>query len=125
MRPLLLDTHVLLWWQTDHARLKKSVRERIARNDVVWVSAASGWEVAIKQSLGKITIADSFADIVLAGGFVELPITLRHAERVAALPPHHADPFDCMIVSQAQIEKATIVTHDRQFAAYDVDVIWA
>ena len=124
MKPLLLDTHVLLWWQTDSARLKKGVRERISRNDVVWVSAASGWEVAIKQGLGKIIIADSFADIVLAGGFVELPVTLRHAERIGALPPHHADPFDRLIVAQAQLEKAAIVTHDRQFAAYDVDVIW-
>ena len=124
MKPLLLDTHVLLWWQTDSGRLKKAVRQHIAGNPMVWVSAASGWEVAIKQSLGKVTLADSFSAVVLAGGFVELPITFRHTERVTALPAHHADPFDRMIIAQAQVEAATIVTHDRQFGAYDVDIIW-
>ncbi len=89
------------------------------------MSAASGWEIAIKQSLRKITLADSFAAMVVAGGFVELPVTLRHTERIAILPPHHADPFDRMIVAQAQLDGATIVTHDRQFGAYEVEVAWA
>ena len=80
MKPLLLDTHVLLWWQTDSARLKKGVRERISRNDVVWVSAASGWEVAIKQGLGKLRLADPFASMVKASECGELPVTLQRAQ---------------------------------------------
>ena len=119
---LLLDTHVVLWWRLDSARLKRAVRQRIATADVVWVSAASGWEAAIKQGLGKLRLADSFPWMVEDSDFDELPVTLRHAEQVAALPPHHADPFDRMLIAQARVEGATIVTHDTQFERYDVPV---
>jgi PIN domain nuclease of toxin-antitoxin system len=121
---VLLDTHVFLWWQTDSPRLKKAARQVIAEADLVYVSAVSGWEVAIKQGVGRITLSDPFVTIVKASHFVELPIRLRHAERVAALPPHHADPFDRMLIAQANVEDATIVTHDRQFEHYDVRVVW-
>ena len=120
---LLLDTHVVLWWRLDSARLRRPVRQRIATADVVWVSAASGWEAAIKQSLGKLTLADAFSWMVSDSDFDELPVTLRHADEVAALPPHHADPFDRMLVAQARVEGATIVTHDSQFERYDVPVV--
>ena len=120
---LLLDTHVVLWWRLDSRRLKRPARERIATADVVWVSAASGWEVAIKQGLGKLSLADSFLWMVEDSDFDELPVTLRHAERVAALPLHHTDPFDRMLVAQAAVEGATIVTHDPQFEHYDVPVV--
>lgn len=119
---LLLDTHVVLWWRLDSSRLKRAVRQRIATADVVWVSAASGWEAAIKQGLGKLRLADSFPWMVEDSDFDELPVTLRHAEQVAALPPHHADPFDRMLIAQARVEGATIVTHDTQFERYDVPV---
>ncbi len=121
---LLLDTHVVLWWRLDSPRLKATVRRRIAAADIVWVSAASGWEAAIKQTLGKLTLADSFTEMVIDSAFDELPITLRHAEHVATLPSYHADPFDRMLVAQAQIEGATVVTHDRQFEPYDVATLW-
>jgi PIN domain nuclease of toxin-antitoxin system len=120
---LLLDTHIVLWWRLDSRRLRRPVREHIATADVVWVSAASGWEVAIKQGLGKLSLADSFQWMVEDSHFDELPVTLRHAEQVAALPSHHADPFDRMLVAQATVEGATIVTHDPQFARYDISVI--
>ena len=121
---LLLDTHVVLWWRLDSARLKGQARRRIASADIVWVSAASGWEVAIKQTLGKLKLADSFAAMVGDSQFDELPVTLRHAEQVATLPAYHADPFDRMLVAQAQVEGATVVSHDRQFERYDVTMLW-
>jgi PIN domain nuclease of toxin-antitoxin system len=99
------------------------VRQRIATADIVWVSAASGWEVAIKQSLGKLTLADSFRSMVEDSEFDELPVTLRHAEQVTALPLHHADPFDRMLVAQARVEGATVVTHDPQFEQYDIPLL--
>ena len=121
---LLLDTHAVLWWQGDDRRLPKAARAAIATADVVWVSAASGWEVAIKQGLGRLRLAEPFAMTVAADDFTELPITLAHAARLATLPPRHRDPFDRMLVAQALIEKATLVSKDRALAAYGVDVLW-
>lgn len=121
---LLLDTHVVLWWRLDSRRLKGAVREAIATSELVWVSAASGWEVAIKRALGRLELRQPFASMVAASEFVELPITLSHAEEIASLPPHHADPFDRMLIAQARVERATIVTHDRHFSLYDVPTIW-
>jgi PIN domain nuclease of toxin-antitoxin system len=121
---LLLDTHVVLWWRVNSPRLKRAARLAIATADLVWVSAASGWEVAIKQAIGKIELEESFASMVLASEFLELPITLRHAEALNGLPPHHTDPFDRMLIAQARVERATIVTHDPSFRQYDVPIIW-
>jgi PIN domain nuclease of toxin-antitoxin system len=121
---LLLDTHAVLWWQGDDRRLPKAARAAIATADVVWVSAASGWEVAIKQGLGRLRLAEPFAVTVAADDFTELPMTLAHAARLATLPPRHRDPFDRMLVAQALIEKATLVSKDRALAAYGVDVLW-
>jgi len=122
---LLLDTHVFLWWRADSARLKRDLRRAIATADLVWISAASAWEVAIKQRLGKLRIGESFASMVEDSEFDGLPITLGHAERAGLLPDHHADPFDRMLIAQALVEGATLVTHDRQFGRYDVPILWA
>lgn len=121
---LLLDTHVVLWWRLDSPRLKPRVRRPIGSADIVWVSAASGWEVAIKQALGKLRLGESFAEMVADSEFLELPVTLRHAESLATLPNHHSDPFDRMLIAQARADGATIVTHDRQFGPYGVPVLW-
>lgn len=121
---LLLDTHVVLWWRTDSRRLGRSVRRAIATADIVWVSAVSGWEVAIKQRLGKLHLADSFASMVQASDFLELPVRLRHAEQLVTLAPHHTDPFDRMLIAQAQLEGASVVTHDRQFEPYGISIVW-
>lgn len=121
---LLLDTHVVLWWRLDSTRLTKDARTAIATADTVLVSAASGWEVAIKQALGKLRLSDPFSELVVASAFGELPVTLRHAERLSTLPPHHTDPFDRMLIAQAQTEGATLVSHDRAFKPYDVPVLW-
>ncbi|MGE3841140.1 MAG: type II toxin-antitoxin system VapC family toxin [Vicinamibacterales bacterium] len=120
---LLLDTHVALWWFADARQLGAEPRRAIQRADVVWVSAVSGWEVAIKQSLGKLRLSDAFGALVTASEFTELRLTLAHAERLATLPSHHADPFDRMLVAQAQAEGARLVTHDRRLHAYDVPLI--
>ena len=122
---LLLDTHVFLWCQTDDAKLRRQARERIATADTVWVSAASAWEIAIKQALGRIELDATVEALVEASEFTMLPIAFAHAARAGMLPPHHGDPFDRMLIAQALVEGATIVTHDRRFEAYDVPVLWS
>jgi PIN domain nuclease of toxin-antitoxin system len=121
---LILDTHVFLWWRLDSSRLKRDVRKTISTTEVVMVSAASAWEVAIKQGLGRLRLLESFAAMVEDSEFEELPITIRHAERAGILPLHHTDPFDRMLIAQASLEGATVVTHDRQFRDYDVPILW-
>ena len=121
---LLLDTHVVLWWVQDDRRLGREARDAIARADFVWVSAASGWEVATKVSKRQLRVTEPLHVTVVADGFTELPFALRHAEELQRLPSHHRDPFDRILVAQARVEGATIVTHDRAFEAYGVPVIW-
>lgn len=121
---LLLDTHAFLWWRADDRRLRQNARRSIASADRVLVSAASGWEAAIKISLGRLELSDPFAWMVEDSGFTALPVTLAHAARFAAVPRHHADPFDRMLVAQAQAEAAAVVTHDRAFEPYGVEIVW-
>jgi len=101
-----------------------AVRDAIANADAVFVSAASAWEVAIKQALGRLRLPDRFATGVEESGFEQLAVTFDHAERAGALPPHHGDPFDRMLIAQALEERLTLVTHDKRFAPYGVDVLW-
>ena len=124
MADLLLDTHVFLWWRTDDKRLKQAARKSIAEAPRVYVSAASAWEAAIKAALGRLTLPAPFHEGVSASGFDELPITIAHAEAAGALPPHHADPFDRMLIAQASLERLILVTHDPAFEPYDVKLLW-
>jgi PIN domain nuclease of toxin-antitoxin system len=122
---LLLDSHALLWWQADDPRLGVRAREAIEDPDVLpRFSAASVWELAIKQATRKLSLPERLLDALAEEGFVELPVSSRHALLAAALPPHHRDPFDRMIVAQAQLEGCTVVTRDARLAAYDVPVLW-
>ena len=122
----LLDTHALLWWLADDARLGAGARETMADPaSVVFVSAASVWEIAIKRATGTLTVPDGLTEQVEDAGFEPLPIGFDHAERVATLPMHHRDPFDRLLVAQAQIEGATLVTIDRRIRAYEVTVLHA
>jgi PIN domain nuclease of toxin-antitoxin system len=121
---LLLDTHAFLWWRTGSARLRRQARERVATADTVLVSAATAWEIAIKRALGRIDLDEPLSSLVEDSEFTTLNITFEHAERTGLLPPHHADPFDRMLVAQAAVEGATIVTHDRQLEPYGVPIIW-
>jgi PIN domain nuclease of toxin-antitoxin system len=121
---LLLDTHVLIWWD-EGRRLAAEARRAIADADSVYVSAASAWEVAIKIGLGRLRPIRTVEQAVDESGFLELPVTFRHAERVGKLPPHHRDPFDRLLIAQADVEELTLVTRDAVFARYGVGVIGA
>jgi PIN domain nuclease of toxin-antitoxin system len=121
---LLLDTHVFLWWRTNDVRLTAEAREAIATQPIVFVSAASAWEAAIKVALGRLTLPEPFSRGADDSGFRRLAIAFEHAEAAAALPRHHADPFDRMLIAQAQLEGCTLVTHDRRLAPYGVATLW-
>ncbi len=121
---LLLDTHVLIWWDAGR-KLTKDAVAAIQEADEVFVSSAAAWEVAIKSSLGKIASRRSVAIATSESGFLELPVLFTHAERVRELPAHHRDPFDRIMIAQAQVEGLVIVSGDRAFGAYDVPVIAA
>ena len=120
---LLLDTHAVLWWQTEDPRLSATARRAIAGAGIVWVSAASASEVAIKTSLGRLRLDESFAVTVVADDFTELPVSFAHAARLSGLANHHADPIDRMLVAQALVEGATLVTRDRALGEYGVPVL--
>lgn len=124
-RRLLLDTHVWLWWQSGDTRLGAQTRRVLQNASEVRFSAASAWEIAIKTSIGKLTLpsdADIAAELSFSG-FLSLPVELAHADDVRGLPTHHGDPFDRMLVSQARVEGLTLVTADRQLAAYGIAVL--
>ena len=121
---ILLDTHVFIWWRAGRP-MRPDAMEAIRTADDVFVSAASAWEVAIKSAAGKIRLGAPFADGVAQSGFVALPINLVHAAAAGELPPHHRDPFDRMLVAQANVERLTLVSHDRQLEPYGTAVIWA
>jgi PIN domain nuclease of toxin-antitoxin system len=123
---LLLDAHAYLWWLLDDPRLSAVARRSIADPEsVVHVSSAVVWELAIKAALGKLALgtADLAAEIA-ANGFVELPISARHAQAAGLLPRHHDDPFDRMLIAQARIEGLSLVSRDAAFEAYGVPVLW-
>lgn len=120
---LLLDTHPLLWW-LDETPMSRRAHAAIVDPAVsVLVSAASIWEIAIKQKIGKLEVDGRVIDQTERHGFDPLPISFMHAESAGRLPRHHKDPFDRLLVAQAQLEGLTIVTRDRTFDAYDVQVL--
>jgi PIN domain nuclease of toxin-antitoxin system len=120
---LLLDTHIFLWWRANDRRLGLPIRKVIASADVVFVSAASAWEAAIKITLGRLSIPDTIESGAEESGFEKLPILFSHAEAAGTLPAHHRDPFDRMLIAQALAENLTLVSHDRRMADYDVPII--
>jgi len=123
---LLADTHAYLWWLTGDRRLSPRARDAMSDpGSLVFVSAASIWEVAIKSALGRIELhgVDLVAEIANCG-FDELSVSARHAQEAGALPLHHQDPFDRMLVAQAQVEGLTCVTRDPVFASYGVKALW-
>jgi PIN domain nuclease of toxin-antitoxin system len=126
---LLIDTHALLWFCEGNPIL--SAKARAAMEDDSnerYVSHASAWETAIKVSIGKLQLqADYrmiFPGVIEANGFVLMPPTLGHYEALIPLPPHHGDPFDRLIIAQAQAEGLTVITRDDHFADYGVPILW-
>jgi len=122
---LLLDTHVLLWWLADDRRLKGPERRAIADAEtLVYVSAATVWEIAIKKGLGRLDVDTEVLQRELeSGAMIELPVRWRHAKSTGALPRHHEDPFDRLLVAQAQAEGLVLVSYDAAFRDYDVAVL--
>ncbi|MEQ1856738.1 MAG: type II toxin-antitoxin system VapC family toxin [Longimicrobiales bacterium] len=121
---LLLDTHVLIWWDEGEG-LAPAAMKAIQSADQVYVSAASGWEIAIKASRGRLETRRRTADAVAASGFEELPVRLSHVEGVQELPWHHRDPFDRLLAAQAMAERLTLVTRDTVFRQYGVRTLRA
>jgi PIN domain nuclease of toxin-antitoxin system len=122
---LLPDTHAVLWWAHDPSRLSVMASELLAdRRNEVLLSAAVAWEIAIKSALGKLTARPGLVEQLVRGGGSELAVTVAHADAAGALPPHHRDPFDRMLVAQARAEGAVLVSADPAMRAYDVAVSW-
>jgi PIN domain nuclease of toxin-antitoxin system len=112
----------LIWWDT--GELPAVVARRIAEAETVFVSAVVAWEIAIKSSLGRM-VAKAPVEVVLDDyGFRELPVLIRHADRVRTLPPHHRDPFDRLLVAQALVDDLVIVSADRLLRKYKAPVVW-
>jgi PIN domain nuclease of toxin-antitoxin system len=121
---LLLDTNALVWWLEGGEELSEAAREAIAAptSDVA-VSAASVWEASIKRAKGRLQAPERLLDWIRKEGFTELPIGYEHASLAGELPPHHADPFDRVLIAQARVEGLTIVTRDAAFEAYGVPLL--
>ena len=123
---LLLDTHVLLWWLADDPSLTREAEGAIANSaSVVFVSAATAWEIAIKQALGKLDAPNDLERQIEVNRFEALSITIGHAYSAGTLPRHHDDPFDRMLVAQALDEGLTIVTRDPRLVPYGVSTLAA
>ena len=122
---LLLDTHAALWWLSDDERFSGEAARHLAdARNLVLLSAAVVWEVAIKRSLGKLDAPDGFADALMRGGAAPLAVTVEHAGAVERLPWRHRDPFDRLLVAQARIEGAAIVSADAALRPYGVTLVW-
>ncbi|MFW6105339.1 MAG: type II toxin-antitoxin system VapC family toxin [Chloroflexota bacterium] len=126
---VLLDTHAFLWWIADDPQLSAHARQIIGNGEnELFLSAASGWEIATKVRLGKLDMPDNLESFVLeqmaVNAIVTLPIRMSHALHVHKLPEHHRDPFDRLLVSQAQLENLPILTADPQIAQYAARIIW-
>jgi PIN domain nuclease of toxin-antitoxin system len=122
---VLLDTHAALWWLGDDERLGSTSAALLddASNDVL-LSAAVVWEVAIKRSLGKLKAPDGFASTLIGAGASALPVTIAHAEAVELLEWHHRDPFDRMLIVQAAVEQAVLISNNQALLPYGVPLVW-
>lgn len=121
---LLADTHVLLWWLADSPQLTSKARKLLKDpSNLVFISSASVWEIGIKTRLGKLRVDGELLPQIEANGFEKLPIRSEHAWSAGKLPLHHRDPFDRMLVAQAEMEGLKILSHDKIFRLYDVDFL--
>lgn len=125
---LLLDTHALLWFQAGDRRLSPAARKALEATDAeLLVSAATVWEMAIKASLGRLTLpapVDAYVAEKIAQGYRMLSVSWEHAAKVEDLPWHHRDPFDRLLAAQALTERCPIVTRDRVFRKYGAEILW-
>ena len=126
---VLLDTHAFIWW--DSAPAKLSLQARVAcedRTNVVLLSVASAWEMQIKLQLGKLSLRLPLAEVIASqqqtNDIQVLPVALEHVLALQDLPAHHKDPFDRLLIAQANVEEAALISHDPVFAHYSVKVLW-
>ena len=123
---LLLDTHTLIWALENNATLSEEARNAIINGkNMVFVSAVSAWEISIKEAIGKLKVPDNLQEEISLHRFTPLNINFEHAKRAGELPPLHKDPFDRMLIAQAEIEKLILVTRDRLIAQYNVNLLQA
>jgi PIN domain nuclease of toxin-antitoxin system len=121
---ILLDTHIFLWWNGHASLIVPPLRTAIAEPDnEIYVSAASVWEIGIKRAVGKLDFVGGTVAAIRGHGFQLLPITGEHAERAGALPRHHNDPFDLMLVAQAEVEGLVVGTQDPKVRTYGIAVL--
>ena len=126
MNGYLLDTHVMLWWAEDPFSISDAARTAInSAHNRIYVSMATAWELAIKQRLGKLQSPMSAQQIIERGRFTPLAIGFAHVEIIKNLPLLHGDPFDRMLVAQAQEEKLVLITRDSDILRYDIQTIAA
>jgi PIN domain nuclease of toxin-antitoxin system len=124
MMKLLLDTHILLWWLTQDRKLSQTETTIITDPDnLIFVSAATAWEIAVKKMIGKLEAPDDLPAALTANNFLELPIKIEHCQKLDHLPLHHHDPFDRIMVAQAMSEGLTLMTRDIKIALYDIKII--
>ena len=121
---LLLDTHIAIWWLSGDSRLSPATRLAIEEATTACLSAVSIWEIAIKQTIGRLELPSGFID-ALRDDFVDLPLTVDHAVEGQRLPPVHRDPFDRMLVAQTRLEGLTLVTANRVLGGYGVPILAA
>lgn len=121
----LLDTHVFLWVLGDPSRLRKEAAGAIqSRRNAVFVSAVTSVEIAIKTALGKLEAPTDLEDEIALRGFSHLPLRFQHGAGLRTLEAHHQDPFDRVLIVQALSDGLTLITHDRKFEKYPVEVLW-
>lgn len=125
---LLLDTHTLLWWVANDPALSRVADQVLSETtNEVFVSAVSAWEVTTKARLGKLAagrLAQDFVGEIRRQGFIPLSITMDHGQRAGGLPGHHRDPFDRMLIAQAQAENLVLVSNETIFDTYGVQRLW-
>ncbi|MEJ7752997.1 MAG: type II toxin-antitoxin system VapC family toxin [Candidatus Limnocylindrales bacterium] len=127
---LLLDTHVWIWLLADPDRLSRSAHAAlVAADNQLYLSPASTWECSVKFTAGRLDLDGSpealLQEAIVASGVLPLPIEHSHALQTARLPAHHRDPFDRMLIAQAQVERMTLVSADEQLTRYDVEILWS
>jgi PIN domain nuclease of toxin-antitoxin system len=119
----LLDSHILVWLDAGDERLRPSVLEMLRRAEQRYLSAATAWELSLKQSAGKLRLRAPVSAMLEAFRLVELPVKIRHGDCAAQLPLHHRDPFDRMLVAQALMEDLILVTADGKLAEYGIPIL--
>jgi PIN domain nuclease of toxin-antitoxin system len=126
MKRILVDTHILLWWLESDPKLRPATRRLLADpQSLLFVSAASVWEIRIKQALGRLKVPDRFDEHLGMLGFEELPVSIAHTVGLIGLPPLHQDPFDRILLAQARMERLFLLSADQELIAYGHPVIKA